>query len=101
MRKNTFIILAATLLLTNCGINNKYEQKNEIPADVIGVTQDVQAVQGGTSLSQMTWRDFFTDPLLQQLIEQVLANNTDMNSARIVVEKSEASLKAAKMAVIA
>ena len=100
MRKNTFIILAATLLLTNCGIYNKYEQKNEIPADVIGATQDVQAVQGGTSLSQMTWRDFFTDPLLQQLIEQVLANNTDLNSARIAVEKSEASLKAAKMAYL-
>ena len=48
----------------------------------------------------MSWREFFTDPLLQQLIEQVLANNTDLNSARIAVEKSEASLKAAKMAYL-
>ncbi|MBR4920003.1 MAG: hypothetical protein IKZ62_01635 [Prevotella sp.] len=40
----------------------------------------------------MPWREFFIDPLLQQLIEQVLANNTDLNSARIAVEKSEASL---------
>ena len=31
---------------------------------------------------------------------QVLANNTDLNSARIAVEKSEASLKAAKMAYL-
>ena len=40
----------------------------------------------------MPWREFFIDPKLQQLIEQVLANNTDLNSARIAVEKSEASL---------
>ncbi len=95
-----FIAAAVSFLLTGCGIYNKYEQKNEIPADVMGTSQDVQAAQGGTSLSQMTWREFFIDPLLQQLIEQVLANNTDLNSARIAVEKSEASLKAAKMAYL-
>ena len=95
-----FIAAAVSFLLTGCGIYNKYEQKNEIPADVIGTSQDVQSAQGGTSISQMTWREFFTDPLLQQLIEQVLANNTDLNSARIAVEKSEASLKAAKMAYL-
>ena len=95
-----FIAAAVSFLLTGCGIYNKYEQKNEIPADVIGTSQDVQSAQGGTSLSQMTWREFFIDPLLQQLIEQVLANNTDLNSARIAVEKSEASLKAAKMAYL-
>ena len=95
-----FIAAAMSFLLTGCGIYNKYEQKNEIPADVIGTSQDVQSAQGGTSLSQMTWREFFIDPLLQQLIEQVLANNTDLNSARIAVEKSEASLKAAKMAYL-
>ena len=95
-----FIAAAVSFLLTGCGIYNKYEQKNEIPADVIGTSQDVQSAQGGTSISQMTWREFFIDPLLQQLIEQVLANNTDLNSARIAVEKSEASLKAAKMAYL-
>ena len=95
-----FIAAAVSFLLTGCGIYNKYEQKNQIPADVIGTSQDVLSAQGGTSLAQMSWREFFIDPLLQQLIEQVLANNTDLNSARIAVEKSEASLKAAKMAYL-
>ena len=95
-----FIAAAVSFLLTGCGIYNKYEQKNEIPADVIGTSQDVLSVQGGTSLAQMSWREFFTDPLLQQLIEQVLASNTDLNSACIAIEKSEASLKAAKMAYL-
>ena len=38
--------------------------------------------------------------MLQQLIEQALASNTDLNSARIAVEKSEAALKAAKLAYL-
>ena len=103
-----FYIVAATLLLTlsGCGLYNKYEQKTEAPADVFGTQMDGNGSYtplggaGGETLAEMSWREFFTDPLLQQLIEQVLANNTDLNSARIAVEKSEASLKAAKLAYL-
>ena len=65
-----------------------------------GTTLISDASTEGASLAQMSWREFFSDPLLQQLIEQVLANNTDVNSARIAVEKSEASLKMAKLAYL-
>ena len=106
--KNIFVAAAVSMMLTGCGLYNKYEQKAEAPADVFGTQMDgngnyaplSQGGAGGGSLAQMSWREFFTDPLLQQLIEQVLANNTDLNSARIAVEKSEASLKAAKMAYL-
>ena len=102
---------AVSLMLTGCGLYNKYENKTETPTDVFGTQMDgngtyYSPTQGGTdggsakSISAMSWREFFTDPLLQQLIEQVLDNNTDLNSARIAVEKSEASLKAAKMAYL-
>ena len=93
-----FVAAAVSLMLTGCGLYNKYEQKTEAPADVFGTIQGVTV--GGTSLAELSWREFFTDPLLQQLIEQVLANNTDLNSARIAVEKSEAALHAAKMAYL-
>ena len=82
------------MLFTSCGLYEKYEQKNEIPADVIGVPS------AATAEAPLSWREFFTDPLLQQLIEQVLSNNTDLASARIAVEQSEASLKAAKLAYL-
>ena len=93
------MIFAATVgtMLTGCGIYNKYEQKIETSPDVFGSNVNTS---GESSIAQMSWREFFTDPLLQQLIEQVLANNTDLNSARIALEKSEASLKAAKMAYL-
>ena len=97
---NIITLAAVTLMLTGCGIYNKYAQETPTPADAFGSNEDVKAAIGETSMAQMTWREFFTDPLLQQLIEQVLASNTDLNSARIAVEKSEASLKAAKMAYL-
>lgn len=97
---NIFAVAAVSLLLTGCGIYNKYEQKTQTPADIFGNSQEMKSATGETSIAQMSWREFFTDPLLQQLIEQVLANNTDLNSARIAVEKSQASLTAAKLAYL-
>ena len=98
MKRTSYIIaaVAVSLALTSCGLYKKYEQNTEVPSVVFG--QDV--VEGGTSLAKMSWREFFTDPILQRLIEQVLANNTDLNSARIAVEKSQASLDMAKMAYL-
>ncbi len=86
--------------LSGCGIYGKYERKVEAPANAFGTSQDIQQATGENSIAQLSWREFFTDPMLQQLIEQVLANNTDLNSARIAVEKSEAALKAARLAYL-
>ena len=97
---NIFVAAAVSLMLTGCGIYNKYEQKTTTPADAFGQDANIKAASSEGTIAQMSWREFFTDPLLQQLIEQVLANNTDLNSARIAVEKSQASLTAAKMAYL-
>ena len=100
-RLNNMIVAAAMgMMLTGCGLYNKYEQQVEAPADAFGMSVLGGSPAEGESLAQMSWREFFTDPNLQQLIEQVLANNTDLNTARIAVEKSEASLKAAKLAYL-
>ena len=98
--KDIIAAAAVSLMLTGCGLYNKYEQNASAPSDVFGTDEGIKAANGETTIAQMSWREFFTDPLLQQLIEQVLANNTDLNSARIAVEKSEAALKAAKMAYL-
>ena len=96
--KNIIAVAAVGMTLTGCGIYNKYEQKTETPANVFG--NDIGSHGTDTSLAQMSWREFFTDPLLQQLIEQVLANNTDLNSARIAIEKCQAQLQAARLAYL-
>ncbi|MBR1388763.1 MAG: TolC family protein, partial [Prevotella sp.] len=98
--KDIIAMAAVSLMLTGCGLYNKYAQDTPTPAGAFGTDESVQAATGERSIAQVSWREFFTDPLLQQLIEQVLANNTDLNSARIAVEKSEAALTAAKMAYL-
>ena len=100
MKKILFLVITVGLLLTGCGLHKKYVPTVTPPANSFGIIDDSLATQGGNSLAQLSWREFFTDPLLQQLIEQVLANNTDLNSARITVEKSEAALSAAKKAFL-
>lgn len=89
--KNIIAVALVSLALTSCGLYKKYESKSEVPAGVMGVEESASAPE------IISWRQFFTDPLLQQLIEQALANNTDLASARITVEQSEASLKAARL----
>ena len=98
--KNIITVAAVSMMLTGCGIYNKYEQKTPTPADVFGTSQDITQSTGEQTIAEMSWREFFTDPQLQQLIEQVLANNTDLNAARIAVEKSEAALTAARLAYL-
>ena len=98
--KKVFLIFVAGLMLSGCGLYNKYEKTVEDPADAFGTSQDITSATGGESIAEMSWREFFTDPLLQQLIEQALANNTDLNTARINVEKSEISLRTRKLAFL-
>ena len=98
--KNIIAVAAVGFMLTGCGIYNKYTQNTPTPSDAFGQDAGIQAATSETTIAQMSWREFFTDPLLQQLIEQVLANNTDLNSARIAVEKSQAALTASKLAYL-
>lgn len=99
MKKVTIFIAVSVLclLFAGCGIYNKYTSQSEISPDAFGTSEDVKAAQADSSIAELSWREFFTDPLLQQLIDSVLARNTDANSARIAVEQAQASLKATKL----
>ena len=77
-------------------LHGEYESQATIPADIYGA--DVVLGADSASVALLSWREFFIDPLLQQLIDTALMRNTDVNSARIAIEQSEASLEAAKQA---
>ena len=97
---NIIIAAAVSTMLTGCGLYNKYEKTVEEPAGVFGNSQDIVSASSESTIADMSWREFFTDPLLQNLIEQALANNTDLNTARINIEKSQISLKTKKLAYL-
>lgn len=98
--KKIFIIIAVSVMcfsFTGCKIYNKYKSQSQISPEIYGTTEDVMSAQTDSSIARLSWREFFTDPLLQKLIDSAIARNTDLNSARIAVEQSQASLKAAKL----
>ena len=97
--KHIIIAALVSLSLTGCGLYDKYENKVQTPDNVFGSVPEGFS-NGDTLTAQTSWREFFTDPLLQQLIDQGLANNTDLNSARIAIKKAEAYLKMARQAYL-
>lgn len=53
-----------------------------------------------TSIASLSWRELFTDPKLQALIETGLQNNTDLNIARLKVTEAEATLMTSRLAYL-
>ena len=98
--RNIIAAAAVSMLFTGCGLYNKYEKTVQDPADVFGSSTLGTSATGDATIADLSWREFFTDPLLQNLIEQALANNTDLNSARINIEKSQISLTTKKLAYL-
>lgn len=97
------ILVSAAALMSSCGIYNKYERPE---VNATGLVRDVTsntdtlAVADTTSFGNLPWRSVFTDPQLQALIEQGLANNVDLLNAALNVKIVEAQLTAAKLAFV-
>ena len=104
MKLNKIILFAsASLLMTSCGIYNKYERPEVntkgLVRDVVSNT-DTLAVTDTASFGNLPWRQVFTDPQLQSLIEKGIANNTNMLNAALNVKMVEDQLMVAKLAFV-
>lgn len=93
------IISAAAALVCGCGIYRKYERPEPVQADSLLFGEEY-VTDDTVSLADMGWRELFTDPLLQELIEKGLENNTDLKAARLHTEEAEISLKTARLAYL-
>ena len=95
--------MSAALLLSSCGLYNKYERPE---VDTKGLVRDPQsltdtlAVQDTATFGNMPWRSVFTDPQLQALIQQGLDNNPDLLNAALNVQMVNEALKVAKLAFL-
>ncbi len=104
MKSKTFIaIISAGLLLTSCGLYNKYERPD---VDTKGLVRDAMsdkdtlAIADTTSFGNLPWRSVFTDPNLQALISQALEKNVDLLNAALNVEMVKAQVMASKLAFL-
>ena len=87
-------LLLGVVLLSSCSLYKKYEAQEMVPADIMG---DAVQADDTLSLGALGWRQLFADPLLQQLIERALLNNTDMQQARLTVLQAQNDLAAARL----
>ena len=97
------IFMSAALLLSSCGLYNKYERPDVnadgLVRDPFSMT-DTLAVTDTTSFGNLPWRSIFTDPQLQALIQQGLDNNPDLLNAALNVHMVSEALKIAKLAFL-
>lgn len=93
IRQIIFATLAAATI-SSCGVYKNYERPAEIKAD--GIFGDAQ--DGSRSMGELKWREVFTDPTLQALIEKGLAQNSNIRQTDLRIQQAQNSLKSAKLA---
>ena len=101
--KKLMTMISVVLLVSSCGLYNKYERPDVNTTGLIrDALSDVDtlAVQDTASFGNLPWRSVFTDPQLQQLIEQGLEKNADLLNAALNVQMYETMLRAAKLAFL-
>ena len=94
--KNILILTVVATSLGSCNLYKKYQLPDD-NAIVNNYKQSLEAPKDSASLPYLSWREVFTDPQLQSLIQTALDNNTDLENARLNIEVAKAQLKGAKL----
>jgi len=95
--------LLCCLLLSSCGLYNKYERPDVNTSGLIrDIVNDGDTLQVNSdeNFGNLPWREVFTDPQLQGLIETALENNPDLRNAALNVKMMETGLTVAKLAFL-
>jgi len=82
--------LALAALLTGCSLMPAYQQP---AAPVAGKFAGDAGDAASTPVADLGWRDVFSDPSLQRVIEMSLANNRDLRVAVLNIEKARAQYR--------
>jgi multidrug efflux system outer membrane protein len=95
----TLLAVALSAALAGCSLIPKYDRP-AAPVDAaypVGPAYDADAQAkarpDNLATADIGWREFFTDPLLQTLIEQSLANNRDLRVAALNVQAAQAQYR--------
>lgn len=86
--------LVATIGFSSCQITNKYKSPEYDSENLYrGETSS-----DTTSIANTPWKEYFSDPLLQALIDEGLEKNFDLQIAYLRIQQGEANLGMAKAA---
>lgn len=95
MKIYNFIIGLVVLVgFTSCQTMNQYKTPEMDTSNLYRET----TFSDTTSIANIPWREYFSDPLLRSLIEEGLENNFDLQIAYTRIQQAEANLSIAKAA---
>lgn len=89
-------LLSVAIIISSCGTFRKYEEVNKIPENLFGEEVAASGFSNGMT-EPLPWKSFFTDPLLQELIDSALVRNLDLTLAGKRVKEAEAILNSSKL----
>ena len=94
--KPLIFLLLVTVLLNSCKIRQDYERPKDIVEEKLYRTDLLP--KDSTSIAQLSWKEIFTDAVLQKHISKALENNLDIRIALQNIASAEAYLKQSKAA---
>lgn len=96
--KKIFTTVIVAALMCSCNTLKNYD-RNEVAKNTNIQSIYADAQNGDEQgLGDLKWREIFTDPTLQALIEKALLQNTNMRDADLRIQELEYALKATKLA---
>ncbi|MBB3859125.1 multidrug efflux system outer membrane protein [Novosphingobium hassiacum] len=100
---NARLILATlpAMALSACNLAPKYVQPaTPVPPSLPQGASYLALAAGETTADALGWRQFFTDPRLQQVIASALANNRDLRATLANVERARALYRVDRAALL-
>lgn len=93
MKRNALLVFGIFVFLGGCTMAPKYT-KPEAPIPAYwpdgAAYKEAKAPADAPAAYELSWREFFTDAKLQQVIETALKNNRDLRIAALNVERARA-----------
>ena len=84
-----------SVVLGGCSVYRTYKRPDVAVIDSL-YRQQISPADSVASIADLSWKELFTDPHLQKLIETGLCNNSDLGIARLRAEEAEALLDTLK-----
>ena len=93
-----FLFSFSAFVLTSCMTREKYERPNEVVNENLFRTDLLP--KDSASLGTVSWKEIFTDPVLQKHISTALENNLDVRVALQNIAAADSYLKQSKAAYL-
>ncbi|MBB3833615.1 multidrug efflux system outer membrane protein [Xanthomonas arboricola] len=101
----TLAAIAVASVLSGCTMMPRYARPDApVPDTFAGATSiatpQTAAVDSARTVADIGWREVFTDPALQQVIELALQNNRDLRVAALNIEVARAQYRVERAALL-